>query len=221
MESWILPKIRIYPFIYCKKMTDCQALVLIPFLPENSSELREGLAIFPHYQQMHLERMKSSLSARFALLQAFQKIGQTVGWKDLASMSHDRLPHLKEFYFSLSHTLSKDGNGVAGAFLVKGPCPVGLDLEWASREMKEGATDYFTRSEDKGPYSQLEMWCLKEAAFKASSSLFPASLILKDLWIDQNYFGHHQNLQKPLGHLQLEYTEQFGAKLMIGQAHLI
>ncbi len=202
-------------------MTDCQALVLLPFLPENSSELREGLSIFPHYQQMHLERMRSSLSARFALLKAFQKVGQKVDWQDLASMSHSQLPHLKEFYFSLSHTLNKEGLGVAGAYLVQRNSPIGLDLEWADREMKDRASDYFARPEDTGNYTPLEIWCLKEAAFKASSALFTSSLVLKDLWIKQQDFGHHQNLQKPLGHLQLDYTDQFGASLIIGKTQLI
>jgi len=193
-----------------------QALVYFPFDHLSSAQRELGLEIFPKLKTMHEERIKGFLTARLALLEAFGRLGLNLELKDLEFMELNHLPKYKEFSFSLSHS-NYQSQTVAGAFLSVGVKRVGFDLEWSKRKLKEGSERYFVR-EDDSYENLLELWCLKEAAFKSISSQFSPGLLLKDLWVKENQFGHFENDLKVLGEVKLEKVIFLEDELLLATA---
>jgi phosphopantetheinyl transferase (holo-ACP synthase) len=196
-----------------------QALVYFPFDHLSSAQRELGLEIFPKLKTMHEERIKGFLTARLALLEAFRLVGLKLELKDLELMEFNYLPKYKEFSFSLSHS-NYQLQSVAGAFLSLGEKRVGFDLEWSKRKLKEGSERYFVRDEDQYD-NLLQLWCFKEAAFKSISSQFTPGLLLKDLWVKHNQFGHFQNDKIVLGELNLEKVQFLENELLLATAQSI
>jgi 4'-phosphopantetheinyl transferase EntD len=196
-----------------------QALVYFPFDNLTSAQRELGLEIFPQLKTMHEERITGFLTARLALIAAFLEVGINLEFKDLANMQLNYLPDFKEFSFSLSHT-NHQSLRVAGAFLRQSTKKIGLDLEWSQRKLKEGSERYFVRQEDDS-IDLLELWCLKEAAFKSVSNQFSSGLLLKDLWVKKNKFGHFHDDDKVLGHLNIKKVQFLKNELLIATAESI
>lgn len=85
-----------------------------------------------------------------------------------SNLSISRYLHLEEDsskLVSLTHT-----RGLAACALCTNPDvkSIGVDIEWTHRNMKEGSFKYFVTDESELKlHSPLEIWCIKEAAFKA------------------------------------------------------
>jgi len=113
--------------------------------------------------------------------------------------NHLHLENDNETLVSLSHT-----KGAAAAAIAKkeeGLISIGIDIERISRKLNINSSKYFLREEDEKSYSLLEIWCLKEAIFKAYAPFYQdeKTLVLKDFWITEDRFGHYSNRGKVLG----------------------
>lgn len=110
-----------------------------------------------------MEESSAKNPSRPALKKAIEGfLGQTVS-TEITIKDHlhlDKFPHI---LVSLSHT-----KNIGAALLGNSPelLSIGLDLEVASRLVEERAKKFFFNDND-APLSLLELWCLKEAVFKA------------------------------------------------------
>ncbi|MFZ4713529.1 MAG: 4'-phosphopantetheinyl transferase family protein [Bacteriovoracaceae bacterium] len=193
-----------------------QALVCFPFTDLTPSMQTLGESVFPKTLSMHPERARGYLTARFALLEAYQQLGIKLEFSDLQNLKDNRHQDFQDFFFSLSHT-SYRGKTVAGALLQKKNFAVGLDLEWKSRSIQKGAEHFFVREEDY-EIDPLVLWCLKEAAFKSISSVFPPGLVLKELWVRGSNFGHYKDPTKNLGQVKYQVNNFLGSELLVATA---
>src|SRR5690606_6721348 len=86
-----------------------------------------------------------------------------------------------EFKVSLSHT-----RGLSAAVLGENCASVGIDIERIDRRFNPATQKYYLTTEDRRDLTALELWCIKEAAFKAFAPLktyqtIKDVLVLKDL----------------------------------------
>lgn len=144
------------------------------------------------------------------------------GWQELEIERHLHLKGSPEILVSLSHT-----KGVGGA--VSGPAghdqlSIGIDLEWEDRQVKMGMEKFYLNDEDdRGNYTELELWSLKEAAFKSISPLLQnwpyKRFVLKHIWIKEESFGLI-GTHKEIGSLQLHKEKVSEKSLLISLASL-
>jgi phosphopantetheinyl transferase (holo-ACP synthase) len=104
---------------------------------------------------------------------------------DLTLINFINLKNYPEYMISLSHT-KKVGAAIVGKISkFRG---VGVDIEWKNRPIKNGATKYFQNEFDE-TMEPLELWVMKEAAFKALHSLkLTETELLKKIVINKNTF---------------------------------
>ncbi|MFG1591491.1 4'-phosphopantetheinyl transferase family protein [Halobacteriovorax sp. CON-3] len=94
-------------------------------------------------------------------------LSSLTGLKDLSIINHLHLESDKSKLVSISHTKE-----LAACALCTNPevKSVGIDIEWSERKMREGTFKYFVSHErELKLHTPLEIWCIKEAAFKAYS----------------------------------------------------
>lgn len=127
--------------------------------------------------------------------------------KYLEIENHLQLEKKPELLASLSHT---KGIGAAAVMEKGETLSIGIDIEHSSRKMKTNSKRFFRRREDEESLSDLELWCLKEAIFKACSPYYQGekTLVLKDFWIKNNQFGHFEWPKKKLGQCQIKVEDE-------------
>jgi phosphopantetheinyl transferase len=107
--------------------------------------------------------------------------------QDLELINYQNLKKFPDYILSLSHT-----KGAGAAVLSKRAeiASLGIDIEWSDRHLKEEAARFYRHSEDSAHYTdKLELWTMKEAAFKALSPLgFPGVLVLSKIIIQDGHF---------------------------------
>lgn len=105
---------------------------------------------------------------------------------DLELVNYQNLKNYPQFVLSLSHTRG------AGAAVLGNKAEVrslGIDIEWADRNLKDEAGRFYKNPEDSVYDNKLELWTMKEAAFKALSPLgFPGVLVLTKIIIQDGEF---------------------------------
>lgn len=149
----------------------------------------------PKLLSAHPKRQAGFLAARKAL----QMLVPQAKLPELKLNEFHFLSDYPERLFSLAHT--KD-LAIAVMADKKDFRSVGVDLEFLDREVKTGSEKYFINNQDEKNLSELELWCAKEAAFKAASFLYSKNLVLKDFWIKKEVFGHMENSGKTLGEIK-------------------
>lgn len=111
---------------------------------------------------------------------------------DLELINYQNLKNFPDYVLSLSHT-----RGAGAAVLAKKTDykSLGIDIEWSDRHLKDEASRFY-RHPDDSPFYQdkLELWTMKEAAFKALSPRgFSGVLVLSKIIIkDGEFFTHEQ-----------------------------
>lgn len=168
-------------------------------------------------------RARAHLASRLALKTALEGLGRHGGPQFLEN-DPTTLLSAPDLVVSLSHSRNLGGALVARRQQYPG---VGLDLEWADRALQEGGEKYYRHGEDQADLTALELWCMKEAAFKA---LFPfqrafqkevgRELLLKDIWVREGSFGILRKGPGILGRVQREVRDWKGRGLLIAQANL-
>jgi len=105
---------------------------------------------------------------------------------DLALLDFQNLPKYPEYLISLSHT---KGAGASVLALKQDYLSLGIDIEWSDRHFKAEAQKFLRHPEDSMNDNLLELWTMKEAAFKALSPLgFPGVLVLSKIIIQNGEF---------------------------------
>jgi phosphopantetheinyl transferase (holo-ACP synthase) len=112
---------------------------------------------------------------------------------ELKILEHHRLKNFPNIIVSLSHS-GEIGAAIAGLESVYNG--LGIDIESQQREIKKGMEKYYLNLHDED-MPLLNLWCLKEAAFKALSPIineYPFDttknrFLLKNIWIKDNQFG--------------------------------
>ncbi len=135
--------------------------------------------------------------------------------------NHLHLENEPQMLVSLSHT-----RGLAASALCVNEQinSIGVDIEWCGRKIREGSFKYFVSQDIELEFhSPLEIWCIKEAAFKAYSPIYEKNqshnkkvLVLTDFRISE-----HGKLKGP-GSIELAYQirehEYEGDKFIIALA---
>ncbi|MFY7992225.1 MAG: 4'-phosphopantetheinyl transferase family protein [Bacteriovoracaceae bacterium] len=113
-------------------------------------------------QETHPERAQSFLLSRLALKQALESVmGHVVPLEKLTLTHHHQLRFYPDYFVSLSHTKE------AAMAWVRTTRGHGIDLERADRVLKDSILERIRHTDDNSALSPIELWCLKEAAFKA------------------------------------------------------
>lgn len=87
--------------------------------------------------------------------------------ENLNISNHLHMEESREKLVSVTHTKELAAGALCTNPEVKS---VGIDIEWSDRRMREGSFKYFVTCESELEiHSPLEIWCIKEAAFKAYS----------------------------------------------------
>lgn len=115
---------------------------------------------------------------------ALAKLCKRDNFDDLEIEGNSHLRHDPKTKVSLSHT-----RGISAAAISSSHTAIGVDVEFADRIFKEAVAKFFKHSEDYA-ISTLELWCIKEAAFKAFEPLkhyqsIKDTLVLKDLTVTE------------------------------------
>jgi phosphopantetheinyl transferase (holo-ACP synthase) len=144
-------------------------------------------------------------------------------WYELEIDNHLHIKDAPHLLASLSHTkdVAAAVIGTANDQLLS----VGIDLEWAERKLKPGMEKFFINEHDDiEKYQGLELWSLKEAAFKAISPLLVnwsyQRFVLNHIWIKGLEFGLIGN-QQSIGCLHLKKEMHRDRQLIISLAELI
>lgn len=140
---------------------------------------------FEILKDVHINRRKQWASGRVALSEAFRAIGVDVDLLKCHFEGHQKIKELSEWRFSLSNM-----DGYAGALVVpeNSTNGLGLDIESATREVREEVLKRISNSRDIKSYSAIEKWCVKEAAYKTLPSEVQKKVWLNNICVLENTF---------------------------------
>lgn len=137
--------------------------------------------------------------------------------QDLELIDFQNLKNFPEYLTSISHT-----RGAGAAVLAKKEnfYSLGIDIEWIDRVMKPEAQKFFRHPEDSLYENLLELWTMKEAAFKALSPLgFPGVLVLSKIVIQNGVFFTNEKPELK-GQIESYQKEIDGRKLFVSIASI-
>lgn len=154
---------------------------------------------------VHSDRKKGFLLARQALLNCLQEVGIKVSPKGLIFKNFHQLNNLEQFTISLSH--SKEC-GAAVLAERKNFRSVGIDVEQEDRIVKDSIRQRIAHKED-AIFRNIELWCLKEAAFKAlmNTDQFEKPMEFSSICIGKDDWSHSPSGLK--GEWELEMIRPF------------
>ena len=137
---------------------------------------------------LHPHRIEGFLRSREALLQGMSDFGIQLKVQELKLEGFYRLIGYPDFTLSLSH--SKE----AGAVLIAKTAEflsVGIDIEDEKRIVKDTVLARISHPHDVS-LRKIELWCLKEAAFKAlmNSQKFQLPEEFSSIEIGNRYWSH-------------------------------
>lgn len=156
-------------------------------------------------------------NSRNALKNLLVKENQNVSdlRSDLVLENFQRLTHYPDYLTSISHT---KGAGAAVLALKENYHSLGIDIEWSERNLKTEAQRFYRHNEDVYNVSELTLWTMKEAAFKALSPLgFPGVLVLSKIIIQDLKFWTKER-PEIVGELKLEKLPYVQRELLIALA---
>lgn len=154
---------------------------------------------------VHPKRLQGFALSREALYQCLENIGQTPEQSSLPLLNFSTLNEFPELTLSLTHT-ENAGGAILG--LRSQYRSLGIDVELKTREVRDDVIEKLSNPKD-GNLRNLEMWCLKEAAFKCLSNaqVLSSAPLYRDLEVQSSSWLHH-----PTGHrgdLTLVESDQF------------
>ncbi|MFP5385214.1 MAG: 4'-phosphopantetheinyl transferase family protein [Bacteriovoracia bacterium] len=115
-------------------------------------------------ENIHSERKKSFILSRRALQLCLEEQGVHLRPHELILLKYSTLKDFPEFTLSLAHTKGSGAALLADSSTYRS---VGIDIESIHRPVKESVIKRVGHSDDDGSLRNIELWCLKEAAFKA------------------------------------------------------
>lgn len=138
--------------------------------------------------EVHKNRKQETILSRQALLETLQELGCEVQIQDLVLVDHSQITKLPEYTISLSHTKNCGAALVADKKTFKS---VGIDIEPLERIVQPNVLQRVGHPRDL-KLASIEIWCLKEAAFKAlmNSGNFEKPLEFSSIQISDNKWTH-------------------------------
>lgn len=133
---------------------------------------------------VHANRQKEWALARLCLAQCFEKHGIDLNPTQAVFKNHHEVAHLPAWRFSLTHSKDVAGAWLMPAALVRG---LGVDVELTQRKVPPQVKARLTHQQDI-KLSDLELWTLKEAAFKALPHLAQTDIWLNRILITEKFF---------------------------------
>jgi len=138
--------------------------------------------------KLHPERMKGFILSRKALQKALEEQGLNASITQLATENHSKLINFPNLCLSLAHTKSCGAALIADKKTFKS---VGIDIELNNRPVHDAVRERISHPEDLNLIN-IEIWCLKEAAFKAimNTQSFSAPVEFSSIKISDRYWTH-------------------------------
>ena len=142
-----------------------------------------------HIKSITPKRVREYAASRKALATLLQ----TEKYEDLEIENNLHLADSPKTKVSLSHT-----RGISAAVISSTHTSVGIDVEFADRAFKDEVTKFFKLEQDVA-MPTLELWSIKEAAFKAFEPLkkykaIKETLVLKDLIVTDKHIIFNQEV---------------------------
>lgn len=135
------------------------------------------------------KRVREFAASRKALAQ----LCQCDNFEEIEIINNSHLKSRPNTKVSLSHT-----RGISAAVISTEHQAVGIDVEFAQREFKDAVSKFFKLEQDLA-IPTLELWSIKEAAFKAFEPLktykaIKETLVLKDLVVTNQHIVFNQEI---------------------------
>ncbi|MBY0518376.1 MAG: hypothetical protein K2P81_15810 [Bacteriovoracaceae bacterium] len=150
-------------------------------LEEQQLWLNEAISRMP---QVHANRQREWALARICLARAFEKHSIKLDPRNCIFKSHHELAHLPAWRFSLSHTKDLACAWLEPSNLFRG---LGVDIEFVNRAVPSQVKSRLAHKTDT-KIPTLELWSLKEAAYKALPALAQSDIWLNRIIIHQGRF---------------------------------
>lgn len=131
----------------------------------------------------HLNRQKEWALARVCLSLCFREHGIDLKPHDAIFKNFHEVAHLPHWRFSLSHTKDYAAAWLEPAVSLRG---MGLDIELIDRKVPEHVKSKILHEADIS-VSILELWSIKEAAYKALPELAQSGI-----WLNHFRIGSHE-----------------------------
>jgi 4'-phosphopantetheinyl transferase EntD len=170
-------------------------------------------------EHVHPKLSLQKKAARLALYDAIQELGKKINFEQMEIINHHYVVNVPGTLVSLSHT--KD---MAVAIIAKQGdiFSIGVDIERVDRPVKAELVSKFKNEKDDQTLSDLELWVLKEACFKALSPVYKRlhlkrTLILKDIIIKDKNHAIIVNQKNAQIELELELNQQEQHYIAIAQ----
>lgn len=132
----------------------------------------------------HANRKKEWALARLCLAQCFEKHGITLDPVQAVFKNHHEVTHQPAWRFSLTHSKDVAGAWLMPAALVRG---LGVDVELSNRKVPPQVKARLSHKQDT-QLNDLELWTLKEAAFKALPTLAQTDIWLNRIIVHEKKF---------------------------------
>ena len=144
-------------------------------------------------EDVHPNRRQGFLLARNALRMCFDSFSLKIPIEQLELDHFDQLKNHPEYTVSLSHTPQWGAALVASHKIYRS---VGIDIEPVERVVKPAIFERVSHPED-AKFEALELWSLKEAAFKAvmNTRKFGKNIEFSSLQIHQDGWFHDKEFQ--------------------------
>lgn len=199
-------------------------------LPEKERTILHHLC---HPRQLSSQKEKECWTARRCLRELLQNFfpstSDQITLETLEIENYHTLKTFPQFLISLSHTST---SAVAAIAERKNFLGIGIDIEESGRVLSPHTHHHFINDQDSlQNWTPLQLWVLKEAAFKALYPLLTPNqlsinlakwkkegpLVLKDLWIQERHFGL-KGQSFPIGEYSLEKVSLGDRDYELGQA---
>lgn len=154
---------------------------------------------------VHSDRKSGFLLARQALQNCLENVDIKLSPRGLNLSSFHQLENLEQFTISLSHTSECGAAMLADR---KNFRAVGIDVEREDRVVKDSIRERIANQDDAN-FRNIELWCLKEAVFKAlmNTDQFEKPLEFSSISLRQNSWSHsHSGLE---GKWEIEMIKPF------------
>ena len=137
---------------------------------------------------IHPDRKRGFILSRMALLRALSDMGQAASPQDLVLENYSKLKAFPHLTVSLSHTKDKGAALIADQHTYRS---VGIDIEQEARLVKDLVAQRIAHPKDL-KLRNIEIWCLKEAVFKAlmNSGEFEQNVKFSSIQIEDKKWSH-------------------------------
>jgi 4'-phosphopantetheinyl transferase EntD len=151
--------------------------------PEWKSLVKSSLG-----EGVHSNRKFGFMLSREALIMALKEAGYSCSIPHLKMEQYSGLKSFPQFTISLSHTKEAGAAVVADRQTFRS---VGIDIEHEERLVKEAVIERVSHPGDL-VLRNIEIWCLKEAAFKAimNTGSFEAPVSFSSIQIEDKTWSH-------------------------------